>query len=357
MAMRPAPKISLFDPRGGALAVFAALALALALSAIVAAPASATATTPVSSRPASFAISLLGGSTGGLLRGVPGGVLHGAVRVRNVSGHSITVMLEAAGIQNASNGNADYVTSHLSVAGRWLHLASSSVHLAPHAERQVAFAVSLPAGAHGVSYYDGIVAIDSADLVAASARKPSKGEGFSFSRINRQALPLTVRLPGKLSRKLSLHSLAIAVQPAGAGLVLGLLPGGSELIQSARVGLSVLRAGRIIFSSSSTLGQLFPGGSLSYRIPWQGRPRTGAYRVLGAIHPKGAATVKIDQTVEFSAANATRLQHVTPPVAQPAKPAMPAWVWLALAIAFALLVALSLAVWKLARRRPAASIV
>src|ERR1019366_3928309 len=163
MAERPAPKISLFDPRGGALAVFAALALAVALSAIAAAPASAsaTATTPVSSRPASFAISLLGGSTGGLLRGVPGGVMHGA-----------------ADIQNASNGNADYVTSHLSVAGRWLHLASSSVHLAPHAERQVAFAVSLPAGAHGVSYYDGIVAIDSADLVAASARKPSKGEGF-----------------------------------------------------------------------------------------------------------------------------------------------------------------------------------
>ncbi|MGD0452972.1 MAG: hypothetical protein ABSB69_05190 [Solirubrobacteraceae bacterium] len=325
-----------------------ALQAALALSATAAAPVQAAA--PVSSMPAAFALSPAGAGDALLLRGASGRVLRGAVRVRNVTGHSITVLLQPAGIQNASNGNADYVTAHLSWAGSWLQLAATSVHLQPHAERQVAFTVSIPAGARDASYYDGIVAIDAADLAAAAAHKPAKAKGFSFSRINRQALPLTIRLPGVLSRRLSLRTAAITVEPAGAGLVLGLLPDGSELIQEAQINLHVSRGSHAIFSYSGTLGQLFPGGVLSYRIPWQGHPTTGAYQVIGVIHPKGAATVNIDQTVEFTAASATRLQHVAQPVAQPSKSTMPAWVWLALAIAVALLAALSLAVWKLARR-------
>jgi hypothetical protein len=210
--------------------------------------------------------------------------------------------------------------------------------------------VSVPGSAHGVSYYDGIVATDAADLAAAATRKRAKRPGFSFSRINRQALPLTIRLPGTLSRKLSLRSAQIAVEPAGAALVLGLLPEGSELIQGASVTLRVLRGAHTVFSYSSTLGQLFPSGPLSYRIAWKGRPDTGAYRVLGVIAPNDAAAVEIDRTVEFTAAKATRLLQVAPAPAARSSSSMPAWAWLALAIAVALLAALSLAVWKLARR-------
>ena len=325
----------------GAVASLAALALA----ATAAAPASATA--PSSAKPA-FALSPVGSAGALLVHGRPGRVRRGAVRVRNVTGHRVTVRLQAADIQNASNGNADYVTTRLSQTGQWLDLAATTVHLAPRASQRVAFTVRIPAGTRGASHYAGIVAVNAAELAAAAARKTAKGRTFSFRRINRQALPLTVRLPGPLTRNLALRSAKLTVAPAGAGLVLGLLPGGSQLIQRARIKLRVQRDARTIFTYDSTLGQLFPGAKLDYRIPWKGRPTEGSYRVLGVIHPHAAAAVNIDETIQFSPAKAAQLKDETTPTPPP--PGMPIWVWVALAAAAALLIALSLTVYKLTRR-------
>ncbi len=161
---------------------------------------------------------------------------------------------------------------------------------------------------------------------------------------------MTVRLPGPVTRSLALRSTKLTVEPVGAGLVLGLLPGGSKLIRSARVKLRVLRDDKTVFKHLSGLGQLFPGSALSYRIPWQGTPTDGSYRVLGVIRPKDAAEVQIDETVTFTSAKAAELEDEAPPAASAATSSMPPWVWLALTLGAALLVALSIAVWKLARR-------
>ena len=194
----------------------------LGLAATAASPASA-ARLP-SPRPAAFALSPVATAGALRLRGTRGQVLHGAVLVRNVSGRPVIVILQAADIHNASNGNADYVTAPLSLTGRWLHLTTGRVRLAPHTGRQVGFTVGVPAGAGGASHYAGIVAINAADLAVTAARETAKGPTFTFHRIDRQALPVTIRLPGRLSRHLALGSARIAVQPVGAGLVLGLLP-------------------------------------------------------------------------------------------------------------------------------------
>ena len=108
----------------------------------------------------------------------------------------------------------------------------------------------------------------------------------------------------------------IKVDPVGAGLVLGLRPGGTILTQSAAVKLRVSRGSRTIFRHSSTLGQLFPNDSFDFRIPWTGRPTEGAYLVRGVIRPKGAAPVYINRTVTFTAAKVKELKRETPPVAQ-----------------------------------------
>jgi hypothetical protein len=334
-------------PHAGALALLASLALA----AIAAAPAAAA---PPASSPATFALTPVGRPGALLLHGAAGRVLHGAVDVRNVSGHRVTVVLRPADIRTASNGNADYVTAPLSLAGRWLRLAATTVGLAPHAVRQVAFTLSIPKGTRGASHYAGIVAVDAAEL-ARPARKVSTDKAFSFSFVDRQALPLTIRLPGPLSRSLALRSLAITVEPAGAGLVLGLVPGGSDLIGSARVSLRVLRGSRTVLTDNSTLGQLFPGSRLDLRIPWVGRPTKGSYRVVGVIRPVGAAPIYIDQTIGFSPAKASEFARettpaATAPVATP--PSMPLWVWMALGLSASLLAVLLFLVWKL-RRRPA----
>jgi hypothetical protein len=331
-------------PHAGAVALLAALALA----APAAAPASATA--PPSSTPATFALYPVGPA--GVLRGAPGRVLRGAVRVRNVSGRRITVVLQRADIRTASNGNADYITQKLSQTGRWLHLGAATVRLAPRALREIPFTVSVPRRTRGAAHYAGIVAVDAAELADTSGAKKAKSKSFSFRRVNRQALPLTIRLRGPLTRSLAMRSLEVAVAPAGAALVVGLLPGGSALIQAASIRLRVLRGARTVLTHASTLGQLFPRSGLDYRIAWHGRPTSGSYRVVGVIRPKGAAAVQIDRTVRFTPDKVTELAHEAPPIAREPAASLPTWVWLALGTAAALMIALSLAVWRLQRRLP-----
>jgi hypothetical protein len=342
MVKRPAMMISARLHAG-----IKALLAALLLVAFAAAPASAAA---LSSTPGAFTLSPVGMTSPISLHGTPGGMLKGAVLVRNISRHPIIVILQRADIRNASNGNADYVTSGLSETGRWLDLSAGRVRLAPHASRQVAYTVSVPSAAAGGSHYGGIVATNAADLSAAAAHAHSKGSKFTFYRISRQAVPLTIHLPGHLSRRLSLHSVKLVIAPIGAGLVLRLLPGGSELTEQAKVKLRVLRGQRRIFTSASTLGQLFPGGSLNYRIPWPGHPSEGTYHVLGTIRPQGAATIDVNKIIKVTGALATRLARVTPPATQPAGTGTPGWMLIALGVASVLLIALSTAVWKLARR-------
>lgn len=335
-------------PHTGAVVLLASLALA----AFAAAPALA-APAPAAAKAATFALSAAGQSGALRLRAAPGRTVRGAVRVRNVSSRAIVLRLQPADIANATNGNADYITTRRSAAGRWVHLAATTVRLAPKASRKVPFSVRIPAGTRGASHYAGIVAFDAADVTAAARATKRKGTSFTISRITRQALPITLRLPGPLTRRLTLRSAKIKVDPAGAGLVLGLRPGGTVLMQSALVKLRVSRGPRTILRHSSALGQLFPGDDLDFRIPWTGRPTEGDYLVRGVIRPKGSAPVYIDRSITFTPAKAKELKRETPPVAQVARTEdamLPMWVWLALAGAAVLLLTLSGAVWRLARR-------
>ena len=180
---------------------------------------------------ATFALSAAGKSGALRLRSAPGRTVRGAVLVRNLSRRPIVRAPAARRHRNATNGGADFITARRSAAGRWVRLAATTVRLAPRASRKVGFSVHIPAGTRGASHYAGIVAFDAADVTAAARdrKRKSKGTSFKISRITRQALPITLRLPGPHTRKLTLRSVSIKVEPAGAGLVLGLRPGGTIL--------------------------------------------------------------------------------------------------------------------------------
>lgn len=253
----------------GAMACLATIGLA----ATAASPASAAA--PPAPKPAAFGLSPLRPAGALRLRGGPGRVTHGAVLVHNVSPRPITVILQTADIQNASNGNADFVTPRSGQTGRWLRLSATRVRLAAHAGRQVRFTITIPAAATGGSHYAGIVAINAADLAVPAVRKRTRGRTFTFFRVRRQALPVTIRLPGPLSRTLALRSTTLTPAAVGAGLTLGLLPGGGVLIEGAKMQLRVSRGARTIFTYAAPIGQLFPGSPLNYRIPWTGTPTAG----------------------------------------------------------------------------------
>jgi hypothetical protein len=119
-----------------------------------------------------------------------------------------------------------------------------------------------------------------------------------------------------------------------------MVDGGSELTEQAQVRLRVLRGTHRVFTYASVLGQLFPGGALSYRVPLPGRPTRGTYHVLGTISPQGSSTIHINKTITFTSALANR----------PSATGTPGWMLIALGVAAVLLIALPTAVWKLARR-------
>jgi hypothetical protein len=131
MATRPIMMILSSGLHAGATALPAVLALA----AFAAAPAAAA--TP-SHAAVAFALSPLGNGGSIRLHATPGRVRHGAVLLRNLSRHRVTVILQPADIQNATNGNANYITSRLSATGRWLRLSAGltprASRLAPRAE-------------------------------------------------------------------------------------------------------------------------------------------------------------------------------------------------------------------------------
>jgi hypothetical protein len=284
------------------------------------------------------------------IKATPGETRKGAVVLRSRSSRPVTVLLQAADVRTGSTGNAGYITERPSATGRWVDLAATEVRLKPGATRKVAFTVRVPAGASGASHYAGIVAVDAAEVATAEAAKKLRGKKFTIARINRQALPITVRLPGPLSRSLSLDSANIAVASAGAGLMLKLLPGGTQLISSAEVDVRVMRGDKTILHSNAKIGQLFPGSAANYRIPWTGRPTTGDYRIVGEVRPVGAAVIPINQTIKFTAKEADELKRITPPVAAIPGDGLPMWVWLAFAGGALLLLSLLFTIWKLARR-------
>jgi hypothetical protein len=326
-------------------------AQALLATLIVAAVAPALAAAQPAKAPAGPSFALSSPNGGGVrIAATPGKSRTGTVVVRNRTTRPVTVLLQPADVRTGGNGNADYVTARPSATGKWLSLAATEVRLKPGAWRRVAFTVRVPAGASGASHYAGIVAVDAAEVAKAKAAKKAKGGKFTIARINRQALPITVRLPGTLSRSLSLTSANIAVASAGAGLMLKLLPGGSRLIDSAQVDVRVMRGSKTIFRSTSKLGQLFPGSSLDYRIPWSGRPTTGEYRIEGEIRPDGAAVIPIDQTIKFTDNAADELKRVTPPVPGAPSDGLPLWVWLAFAGGALVFLGLMFTILKLARR-------
>lgn len=336
--------------RRGVVASFASLALA----ASTCAPAFGA---PPAPRPTAFALTPAGSSGSMLLRSTAGQVVRGSVLVRNTSGHRVRVRLRVADIRNASNGNADYITKRPSATGRWLRLRARSVRLAPAAVRRVRYAVRIPRRARGGAHYGGIVAVDAADLRRARTNQRKPRERFSFSRISRQALPLTIRLPGPHKRRLALRSVKFVVEPAGAGLVLGLRPRGTELIQQARVRLRVTSGERTVLRHSGTLGQLFPGSSLHYRIALPQPPTEGSYRVQGVIRPQRAARVYINKTITFSAEKVSELEDETATAPAAPAPGLPTWVWIALTAGGLALIASTTALLLVKRRaiRPAVS--
>jgi hypothetical protein len=322
------------------------LSTTLVAAAFAAAPAGAAA--PPAKQP-TFALAASGSSGALLMRGTPGADLDGALAVRNLAGHPVMVRLQPADIRNATNGNADYVTSKLAGDGRWLRLQTATVRLAVGATERVKYTVSVPRNASGASHYAGIVGVDLADLAPEPAKAKRGGKpSVSCERVNRLAVPITVRLPGPREHRLALRSAGIEAVPAGAGLILGLRPEGSELIPQTEVELEVTRGRRVILTHDATLGQLFPDAPLDYRIPWEGRPTEGEYRVVGELRPQGAPAVVIDRTITFTSDVADELESKAVPGAD--VQGLPLWMAIALGCAGALVIVSLVAVLRMKRR-------
>lgn len=203
------------------------------------------------------------------------------------------------------------------------------------------------------------MAVDVADLAPSAPGAAVSGRRtITIRRVSRLAQPVTIRLPGKLTRALALGRADIDDRSTGPALDLKLRPTGNVLIEDADLRLRVLRQARTVFTHAQTLGQLFPGSPVALRIPWDGKLQPGPYRVLGIVRPAGAPVVRIDTVVALRPA--TPLPTTTPGAVEEPVPGsaveLPAWLRAALGGVALTLLVLAVAVaalWRRSRRHAA----
>ena len=193
----------------------------------------------------------------------------------------------------------------------------------------------MPHGVRDGSHYAGVVATK-ASSPGPSANGAGRGpSSFRVVSVVRLAVPITVRLPGPHARGLALGDVALPVDATGASLTLAVANTGNVLIRRASADLRVQRGHRTLFRYRAVLGELLPDSPLALRIPWQGTPMRGTYRVVGTIRPRDADPLRVDAPVTFTTRTADELERRAEQVTLP-ESSVPVLVWAALALDYPL---------------------
>ena len=118
---------------------------------------------------------------------------------------------------------------------------------------------------------------------------------------------------------------------------------------SAPVKLRVSRGPQTILTHSSSLGQLFPGAGLAFRIPLGRQSQRGRVPRQGR-DPAPAAPPRSSSTRRSPSARRTRAQLESRTTLGAPDSGTPLWMWVALGVAGLLVALLLFLLWRLERR-------
>ncbi|GEM_PF-4540521 len=204
----------------------------------------------------------------------PGSTVRLYASLANLGGRPGTARLVPVDARSAVYGGISYnlPTDPRRRVSKWIHLATSRVHLAPGQARVIPFTVHVPATAHPGKHIGGLTAFVPTAVGAS--------QGFGALRLQlRVVAAVVVTVPGRMHRRLAVTRVAAENQPTGLYVVTHIRNTG-RLLARAHFLLRVTRVGatRPILSRRLFLDTMVPGTKVAYPVPWPAKVRYGRYR-------------------------------------------------------------------------------
>ena len=195
----------------------------------------------------------------------PGSVIHGEVRVVNVSAVAGQAKLYAVDATTGQTSGAVYQSQGAPRrgVGSWIKLAASTVALGPHQGARVAFSVQVPAGAGAGQHLGGLVVAPIKPTATSTAKRGSHTFHVNIEEI--AIVAVQVNLPGALVKKIGITGVRPSGRPGYQTLLIGLSNVGNSLVKgSGRIQVS--RGGRSVLAQSFPLDTMVPQTSIEYPI-------------------------------------------------------------------------------------------
>jgi hypothetical protein len=266
---------------------------------------------PAAAQPAEpgFALSAAGFDSYFRYRVEPGGSETGTVRLTNLSARPVTVLLRAADVTTAATGGLQYGSAPPNGDPQWLTLDRSRVRLDAGGAQGVGFQLRVPAGASPGDHFAGIVALNARDVQA--ARRQPSGRGLQLRFLPRLAIAVQATVPGSSSWELRAGAASIEVTPSATNATLQLRNTGNRLVRATSGNLSLLQGSTPLVHHHVSLDSFVPNTQITVRVPFEGIPAQGTYRLRGTLHPDGAKPVHVDQEISFDDPAARELRRET----------------------------------------------
>jgi hypothetical protein len=266
---------------------------------------------PAAAQPAQpgFALSAAGFDSYFRYRLTPGGAETGTVRLTNLSGRPLTVLLRAADVTTAATGGLQYGSAPPGGDAQWLTLDRSRVRLDAGGAQGVGFRLRVPAGASPGDHFAGIVALNGHDLRLARRRPAPRGLQLRF--LPRLAIAVQTTVPGPSTWQLQAGAASIEVTPSATNATLQLRNTGNRLVRKTSGNLSLLQGNTPLVHHHIKLDSFVPNTQITVRVPFEGIPAQGTYRLRGTLRPTGGEPVHVDQEISFDEPAARELRRET----------------------------------------------
>lgn len=256
-----------------------------------------------------FALSAAGFDSYFHYRLKPGGSAVGTVRLTNLSQRPLTVLLRAADVTTAATGGLQYGSAPPGGDAQWLTLNRSRVRLAAGGDESVQFRLRVPVSATPGDHFAGIVALNSRDLHTARRRRTRRGLHLRF--LPRLAIAVQTTIPGGNTWELQAGDAGIEVTPSATNAMLQLRNTGNRLVRATSGTLSLLQDSTPLVHHHVSLDSFVPNTQIPLRVPFEGTPTHGAYRLRGTLRPINGKPVQVDQEINFDEPAARELRRET----------------------------------------------
>jgi hypothetical protein len=284
-------------PRPACLLVTACATLALA------APAAAQQWQP------GFALSAVGFDSYFRYRVEPGGERRGALRLANLTGRPLTLLLRPADVTTAATGGLQYASRPPGGDARWLALDRRRLRLAAGGAQTVGFRLQVPEGAGPGDHFAGIVALNARNVRA--AHRPPTRRGLQLRFLPRLAIAVQSTIPGGHRWELRAGNAGIEVTPSATNATLQLRNSGNRLIRTTSGDLALLQGSTLLVRHYVDLDSFVPNTPVTLRLPFEGTPAHGTYQLRGTLQPARGKPVHVNEQINFDEGAASELRRET----------------------------------------------